>query len=111
MTITVAAGGPDLQAGLLQSLTYRSDHGRAVVRRREHGAAVDVAPWVLEVELEGHQRFGFWPDEPTASAAALEVLGLLAEAAHAEERARAAIGAAAAVVEADVFAGEPTGAV
>ena len=104
MTITVAAAGSDPRAGLLRSLTYRSDHGLAVVRRREHGAALDVAPWVLEVEIVGQQRFGFWHDEPSASAAAIEVLGLLAEAANAEERAQVAIGAAADVVEADVFA-------
>lgn len=78
----------------LASLTFASDHGKAVVRRRDRGAGLDVAPWVLEVHIGGADRYGFWPDENAATAAAFEVLGHIAEAAAAEEAAVAVVAAA-----------------
>lgn len=98
MTIAVTSIEP------VQTLGFKSDHGAATVRRRDRGAARDLAPWLLEVEIDGHQRYSFWPDERSAAAAALEILGLLAEAAAAEALASQALAAAIAVLESDAFA-------
>lgn len=88
----------------LDALHFRTQHGAALVRRRIRGAAIDLAPWLLEVEIGGQQRYGFFRTEEAGAGAALEILGRLAEAAHAEDVAVAALVAAGAVVEADAFA-------
>ena len=101
MTIDVGV----VSFGSLHARGFKSDHGSATVTRRDRAAAAcDLAPWLLQVEIEGQQRYSFWPNEESASVAALEVLGLLAEAAAAEKRASDARAAACAVVVADVFA-------